>query len=213
MAVLNKLSIAAASTAAFLTLGTFSIDSAQAALFKFNFESEDVNGYFVYDTSVPASRDVPIVAEYVGAITEYKLDLGEKGLYEGTLGNPIVFLVRQGDGGITAPETDDFILEATAEQRGTEFALVTYFSYPKDTFGRSLALPTTIPDTATIKVYPYVNFPDSIGELVLTGTVKTEIEKIPESGSSAAFLGVAGWLMLRRRQHQKNLTAKDRLQA
>ncbi|NMG09905.1 PEP-CTERM sorting domain-containing protein [Brasilonema sp. UFV-L1] len=208
MALLQKLSLAAVtSAAAFLTLGTFGVDSAQAALFKYSFEGEGVNGYVVYDDSTEGTQDSPTSTIYYDAVREYKIDLGDQGVFQGTTANAVVFLVRQGSG-ITAPETDDFLLEVRASQREpqSEYALLSYFSYPIGTFGGSRELPTTVPSTATINIYPNVNFPNSIGNRLFTGTIRTQIEKVPEPASVSALLGVGAWLIFRRRQRRQTLS-------
>ncbi|WP_017317775.1 PEP-CTERM sorting domain-containing protein [Mastigocladopsis repens] len=208
MALLNKLSLAAVTSAvAFLTLGTFATDPAQAALFKYSFEGDGASGYFIYDDSTEGTEDSPTSTVYYDAVQEYKIDLGDEGVFQGTTANAIVFLVRQGNG-ITAPETDDFLLEVRASQRDSEYALLSYFSYPTGTFEESRDLPTSVPTTATVSIYPNADFPNSIGETAFTGTVTTRIEKIPEPASVSALLGVGvgTCFILRRRQRRQTLS-------
>lgn len=200
MALLNKFSLAAISSAAALLASvTLNINTAQAALYKFIFTGKDANGYFTYDDTAVGTPDSPNSTVYYEGGYDYKFDLGDKGIFQGTVGNPIVFLPRQADG-ITAPETDDFLWEVRASQRqpASEFAFLSYFHYPKGSFEGSTALRTKVPSTAILDVYPNVDFPNSIGNLLYTGTVQTRIEKIPEPASWAAFLAVGAWFIFRR---------------
>jgi hypothetical protein len=209
---LNKLSLTAisSSTAALLMSVTLSIEPAQAALYKFSFEGEGVNGYFTYDDTAIGTSDSPnssVYNLYFEGGYDYKFDLGEKGVFQGTIGNPIVFLPRQEDGIITAPETDDFLWEVRASQREPEssFAFVSYFHYPKGSFNGSSAIRTTVPSTAILDVYPNVDFPNSIGNLLYTGTVQTRIERVFEPGFLPGLLGVGAYFIFRRRQRQGKL--------
>jgi hypothetical protein len=211
MALLKKLSIAAVTSAAtFLTLAGFSSDTAQAALLKYSFEGNSASGYFIYDDSTQGTQDSPISTIYFDAVRDYRIDLGNKGVYQGKTANALVFLVRQGNG-ITAPETDDFVLEVRAIQRESQFALLNYFHYPKGTFGESQSLPLTVPSTATVDIYPNVDFPNSIGDKAFTGTVQTRIEKVPESASVYALLaiGAVGTWIVYRRQHRQVTSMSD----
>ncbi|WP_335230205.1 PEP-CTERM sorting domain-containing protein [Nostoc sp.] len=201
MALLNQLSLPAISSVVALVMSaTLNIDTAQAALYKFSFEGEGVNGYFTYDDTTIGFANSPNATGYFEGGYDYKFDLGEKGVFQGTIGNPIVFLPRREDG-ITAPETDDFLWEVLASQRepASPFAFVNYFHYPKGSFGGSTAIRTTVPSTAILDVYPNVDFPNSIGNLLYTGTVQTRIEKVPEPALLPALLGVGAWFIFRRR--------------
>ncbi|MEH2284366.1 MAG: PEP-CTERM sorting domain-containing protein [Nostoc sp.] len=207
MALLNKLSLAAISSAAALLVSvTLNIDTAQAALFKFSFEGEGVNGYFTYDDTAIGTPNSPNSTSYYDGGYDYKFDLGEKGVFQGTVGNPIVFLPRTEDG-VPYPETDDFLWEVRAVQRqpASEFAFVNYFHYPKGTFGGSTAIRTTVPSTATLDVYPNLDFPKTRGNLLYSGTVQTRIERVPEPALLPALLGVGAWFIFRRRQRQGEL--------
>ncbi|MCF2146193.1 PEP-CTERM sorting domain-containing protein [Desmonostoc muscorum LEGE 12446] len=211
MALLNKLSLPAISSAAALLMSvTLNIDNAQAALYRFSFEGEGVNGYFTYNDTTIGFADSPNATGYFEAGYDYKFDLGEKGVFEGTIGNPIVFLPRLEDG-VTAPETDDFLWEVLPFQRqpASELAFVSYFHYPKGSFEGSTAIRTTVPSTAILDVYPNVDFPNSIGNLLYTGTVQTRIEKIPEPALLPALLGVGAWFIFRRRQRHGKLLDMD----
>ncbi|MEH2210487.1 PEP-CTERM sorting domain-containing protein [Nostoc sp.] len=201
MALLNKLSLSAIPSAAALLMSvTLNVNPAQA-LYKFSFEGEGANGYFTYDDTTIGTPNSPNATTYLEGGYDYKFDLGEKGVFRGTVGNPIVFLPRLEDG-ITAPETDDFLWEVRAPQRepASPFALVNYFHYPKGSFEGSTAIRTTVPGTAILDVYPNVDFPNSIGNLLYTGTVQTRIEKVPEPALLPALLGVGAWFIFRRRQ-------------
>lgn len=201
MALLSKLAIAAAiSAAALLAVETVGQASAQAALFKFSFEGEGANGYFIYDTSTPPDPfyiPIPNTEVYRGAVTEYKIDLGEKGVFQGRTGDTIVFFPRA-ESGIIGPEIDVLQLEVRGPDREppSQFTLLNIFDYPKDSFGGSSALPTSVPSTATLNTYPYVAFPTTLGELAFKGTVDTRIEKVSELVSCFAFFAGIAWLIL-----------------
>ncbi|MEC4818811.1 MAG: hypothetical protein SAK29_36885 [Scytonema sp. PMC 1069.18] len=202
MALLNRLlKVTLNSAVVCLTLTAIKTDPVQAALFKFNFISEEANGYFVYDTSVSAFSDRPGLAAYLDAVVEYKIDLGERGLFQGSVGTPIVFLLRE-EYTPELPESDGLELEVRGSDREpqSEFTFLSYFYYPKSSFGESIALPNTVPNTARLEVYPNVNFPITRGESAFIGTVQTKIEKIPESVSVFALLGVSAWFTLTNRQ-------------
>ncbi|MUG91039.1 PEP-CTERM sorting domain-containing protein [Scytonema sp. UIC 10036] len=202
---LNKLSIAAVNSAAtLLALVAFSTNSAQAALFKFSFTSEEANGYFIYDDSIPGDSPLsPNSTAYNGAVREYKIDVKEKGVFEGTNATTIIFLPRREDG-IEAPETDDFLLEERAVDREPQspYALVVYFHYPKGTFGESTNIPTAIPDIAFAEIFPNVDFPNTIGEAAYRGNVQTRIERVPEPALISALLGIGAWFTLRRSRYK-----------
>ncbi|MDZ8089899.1 MAG: PEP-CTERM sorting domain-containing protein [Nostoc sp. DedQUE12b] len=211
MSVLNKFLLPAISSAVALLVSVIlNIDPAQAALLKFIFEGEGVNGYFTYDDSaIGRSPYTPNATAYPDGGYDYKFDFGEKGVFEGSVGNPIIFLARAEDG-IPYPDTDDFIWEVRAFQRqpASEFAFVSYFHYPEDTFGGSTAIRTTVPSTAILDVYPNVDPSASRGDLLYTGTVRTRIEKVPEPTFLPALLGVGTWFLFRR-QCRPLLSAKD----
>ncbi|MEA5602794.1 hypothetical protein [Nostoc sp. UHCC 0252] len=211
MALLDKFSLPViSSAAAFLVSIILNIDTAQAALYRFSFEGEGVNGYFTYDDTAIGTPDSPKSTLYFEGGYDYKFDFGEKGVFQGTVGNPIVFLPRQEDG-LTSPDTDDFIWEVRANQRqpASEFALLNYFHYPKGTFGESTAIRTTVPSTAILDVYPNADFPNSIGNLLYTGTVQTRIERVFEPGLLPALLGVGAYFIFCRRQRQGKLIDID----
>jgi hypothetical protein len=215
MALLNKLSIAAASTAAFLTLGTFGIDPAQAALFKFSLSSEEANGYFIYETDSapdPQYDSTPNSDVYRGAIKEYKFDLGDKGIYEGNTADPIVFLARnQYDSNVPIDkESDIFTFEVRGFDRKPEsaFSFLAEFYYPKDTFEGSTELPTSVPSSVRVEIHPNVQVPDR-GEPAYIGFVQTRIEKVPEPRLLPALLGVGAWFIFRRHQRQQLLSLQD----
>ncbi|MEH2024986.1 PEP-CTERM sorting domain-containing protein [Nostoc sp.] len=205
MALLNKFSIASAiSVAAFLGLGTVGINPAQAALFKFTFEGEGANGYFIYDDStVSNTTSTPNLGEYYGAVKDYKVDLGEKGVFQGSVADTLVFLNRVGSG-LPDPEQDEFILFVKESDRvpKSEFSISTRFIYPKNALG-SYDLVTTVPGTAELKAFPFVDFINrNFGDSVFEGTVQTRIEKVPEPALLPALLGVGAWFIFRRRPRQ-----------
>ncbi|MBD2500525.1 PEP-CTERM sorting domain-containing protein [Anabaena azotica] len=204
MNLLTKVSLSAICSATALFVGVTShINTAQAALYKFSFEGEGVNGYFTYDSNAVGTPVSSNSTAYYGGGYDYKFDLGEFGVFEGSVGNPIVFLPRREDG-IRAPETDDFEWEVRAVQRqpASQYTFVAYFHYPKGSFGGSTAIRTTVPTTAVLDVYPNVDFPNSIGNLLYSGTVQTRIEKVPEPTLLPALLGVGAWFLLRRQRQR-----------
>ncbi|MUG91040.1 PEP-CTERM sorting domain-containing protein [Scytonema sp. UIC 10036] len=201
MVLLNKLSsLALTSTLTFLALAASSVNSAEAALFKFSFTSEEANGYFIYDDSIQGTVLSPNSTAYYGAVREYQINSGN-GVFEGTNAAAIVFLPRQEDG-ILAPETDDFLLQESAVEREpqSEFALVSYFHYPKGTFSGSTEIRTSVPSTAQAEIFPNVDFPNTLGEVVFRGNVQTRIERVPEPALIFALLGVSVWFLVSRRQ-------------
>lgn len=209
MAVHKRLFVAAASAATFLAVGTTAIASAEAALFKFSFESDEVNGYIIYDDSAEGFSQTPgETAAYIGA-AEYRIDLGDKGVIEGKNGTPIIYLVRTTAENPSLPvspenESDVLLLEVRGEDREpeSEYTLLADFYFPKGSFGDSTALPTSVPSSATAEIYPNVLFPDR-GEAAYIGIVQTRIEKVPEPLSVSALLGVGACFLIRsRRQRQ-----------
>ena len=219
MALLNKFSMASAlSVAAVLALGTVGINPAQAALFKFTFEGEGANGEFIFDDSAnkiePLGPNFPL-AEYDGSVENYSVNAGGI-LAQGTKGSQqdihdearnIVYLGRAGNLGYDGA-VDDFILYVPPAARGQQYGLSIRFSYPEATFSDSVALLTSVPDTARLRVYPYWDFPNTTGDYAFEGTVKTKIEKIPEPASVSALLGMSAWFIFRRQRRQL-LSAQD----
>ncbi|MGH8001866.1 MAG: PEP-CTERM sorting domain-containing protein [Brasilonema sp.] len=211
MTLLKKLSMAAVTTAtAFLALGTFVTDAAQAALFKYSFSSEGANGYFVYDTDTapnPEYDSTPNSDVYNGAVVDYKVDLGENGVYEGKTGDAIVYFLRS-DVNPDIPteyESDAFELQIPGAQAGTN--ILVDFYYQKGALGGSTELLTSVPTaSALIDVKPFSTDGtdrEARGESVFRGDATTKIEKIPEPTSSVALLGAGAVFILRRRQRQK----------
>ncbi|MEA5602793.1 PEP-CTERM sorting domain-containing protein [Nostoc sp. UHCC 0252] len=219
MALLKKLSFSAISSAAALLASvTLNINTAEAALFKFTFEAEGANGYFIYDDSAeklePLGSDFPL-AEYDGSVEQYSINVGDI-VAEGTKGSQqdikdearnIVYLSRAGNLGYDGA-VDDFILYIPPAARGEEYGLSIRFSYPEGTFSDSVAIRTSVSDTATLKVYPYWDFPNTTGDYTFQGTVKTKIEQIPEPAPVSALLGVGAWFIFRRQRRQL-LSAQD----
>ncbi|OYE05601.1 hypothetical protein CDG79_06535 [Nostoc sp. 'Peltigera membranacea cyanobiont' 232] len=213
MTLLNKFSISSAiSVAVFLVLGTVGTNPAQAALFKFTFEGEGANGYFIYDDSAnkiePLGANFPL-AEYDGSVEKYSVNAGGilaqgiKGLQQDIHDEArnIVYLGRAGNLGYD-DTVDDFILYVPPAARGQQYGLSIRFTYPEGTFSDSVALRTGVPDTARLRVYPYWDFPNTTGDYTFEGTVKTKIEKIPEPESVSALLGVSAWFLFRRQRRQ-----------
>lgn len=210
MGLLQKLSMAVVtSSAALLALGTLSMNAAEAALLKFTFESEEVNGYFIYETDTPPDPeydDTPNSDVYRRAVKEYRFDLGEKGVYEGSSADPIVYLARnEYDPNVPVEsEADIFLFEVRGFDREpeSEFSFLADFYYPKGTFGESTALPTTVPSSVRVEIYPNVQVPDR-GEAAYIGFVETRIEKVPEPASVSALLGVGAWFIYSRHRRRQ----------
>lgn len=219
MVLLNKFLInTAISVATILALGTAGIRTAQAALFKFTFEGEGAKGEFIFDDSVeriePLGSDFPL-AEYDGSVVSYSISVGDI-VAQGTRGSQqdihdearnIVYLGRAGNLGYDG-DFDDFILYVPPAARGEQYGLSVRFSYPGGSFADSVDIRTSVPSTATIRVYPYWDFPITTGDYTFEGTVTTRIEKVPESTSVSALLAVGGWLIIRR-QRRKLLSAQS----
>ncbi|MEH2160734.1 MAG: PEP-CTERM sorting domain-containing protein [Nostoc sp.] len=219
MGVLNKFSLPAiSSTTALLLSVTLNINIAEAALFKFTFEGEGANGYFIYDDSAkklePLGSNFPL-AEYDGSVENYSLNAGGI-IAQGTKGSQqdihdearnIVYLGRAGNLGYD-DTIDDFILYVPPAASGRQYGLSIRFTYPEGTFSDSVAIRTSVPDTARLRVYPYWDFPNTTGDYTFQGTVKTKIEQIPEPASVSALLGVSAWFIFRRQRRQL-LSAQD----
>lgn len=218
MALLNKLLVAAtASAAALFTLVTMGTAPAQAALFKFSFEGDGANGYFIYDDTVQAN-DPPratidpasSIGEYDDSIKDYYLNLGGDNVYQGDIADSIVYL-RRGPDALTPAEqadpVDDFIFFIPADSdpndqiSGNSLSLI--FMYPEGSFGSSIEQLESVPNTATALLYPNVDFGTGLGSREYEGTVRTRIEKVPEPASLSALLGVGAWFVLRRRQRRQ----------
>lgn len=212
MALLSKLSVAIG-ISALLALGTVGIKPAQAALFKFTFEGEGASGEFIFDDSTnkiePLGPDFPL-AEYDGSVEQYSINAGgivaegSKGLQQDIHDEArnIVYLGRASNIYGYDGEVDDFILYVPPASRGEQYGLSVRFSYPEGTFSDSVALRTSVPDTARLRIYPYWDFPNTTGDSTFDGTVKTKIEKIPEPASIFALLGVGVWFIFRRQRRQ-----------
>lgn len=215
MGLFNRLLIAA-STAA-LVIGAVGLTPAKAALYKFTFEGEGANGYFIYDDSTPSSpTTTPNLGEYFGAVKEYKIDVGDLGVYEGSVADVLLFLNREGSG-LSDPEEDLFILFVRGSDREPEsnYSISARFIYPKNALG-SYDLLTSVPSTATFNLLPYIQFDGentNFGPTVFSGPVQTRITKVPEPASAAALLVAGTWFILRRpRQKTKLQTCNVNLQ-
>jgi hypothetical protein len=193
----NKYSITTVASIATFVVGINSVP-AEAAQFKYIFEGDGVSGYFIYDDSVPNTpTTTPNLGEYFGGVTEYKIDLGEKAIYQGSKADNIVFLNRV-ESGLSDLEQDEFILFVRNSDREpqSEYSISTRFIYPKDTLGAT-NLPITVPTTAELKVFPFVDFiGQNFGSSVYEGTVKTRIEKVPEPDALVALLALGATFAL-----------------
>lgn len=190
----------AISFAVLLVQGTVNITSAQAAMYKFTFNGEGVDGYMIYDDSAKGETKSPYMTQYYGGGRDYKIDLGEKGVFEGTVSNAVVMLARKEDKTLAKIKAehdkaygkeekrqdfepkDLFLLQVRSFERQpkSKYSLVSYFKYPVETFHGSTELPTSFPNSAEVEIFPEVNFPRTLGEALFKGQVKTNIEKISD---------------------------------
>ncbi|QLE51801.1 hypothetical protein FD724_29625 [Nostoc sp. C057] len=186
--------------AIFLFQGTISTSSAQAATYKFTFTGEKANGYFIYDTAAKGETKSPYMTQYYGGGRDYKVDLGDKGLFQGTVSNAIVFLPREEDKVLAKIRAqhdkqygkddeynvllpaDLFLLQVRNFERQpkSSYSLVSYFKYPQETFNGSTRLPTEVPLNAEIEVFSKVDFPKTLGKALVKASVQTKIEKISD---------------------------------
>ncbi len=186
--------------AVFLFQGTITTSAAQAATYKFTFTGEEANGYFIYDSAAKGEKKSPYMTQYYGGGRDYKVDLGDKGLFEGKVSNAIVFLARQEDKVLTKIRAqhdkqygkddehdvllpaDLFLLQVRNFERQpkSNYSLVSYFKYPQEVLNGSTKLPTDVPLNAEIEVFPKVDFPKTLGKALLKAPVQTKIEKISD---------------------------------
>ncbi|MEC4818810.1 MAG: hypothetical protein SAK29_36880 [Scytonema sp. PMC 1069.18] len=203
MVLFNKYSVATVASITTIVMG-ISTTPAEAAQFRYIFEGEGASGYFIYDDSTPNTpTNTPNLGEYFGAVTEYKIDLGQKAIYQGSKADNIVFLNRDGSG-VPDPEQDEFILFVRNSDRKpeSEYSISTRFIYPKDTLG-STDIPSIVPSIAELKVFPFVDFiGQNFGSSVFEGTVKTKIEKIPEPALLIGLLAFGANCIFRRQYHK-----------
>ncbi|MUG91041.1 PEP-CTERM sorting domain-containing protein [Scytonema sp. UIC 10036] len=216
MAFLKKFSLTAVSSlATFLALSNVSINPAEAALFKFSFEGDGANGYFIFDDS--AQKIEPIgsgyLGEYDGSVQEYAVNFygqiveqGFKGLQKDIHdeARTIVYLARPENIGFDGSSLDDFILYVPPASRGQQYGLSLRFSYPEGTFSNSIDQPKTLPNTARVRAYPYWDFPNTTGNYTFDGIVRTRLEKIPEPASVVGLLVLSvGFIFHRCRQSRQ----------
>ncbi|MBD2522521.1 hypothetical protein [Nostoc sp. FACHB-133] len=186
--------------AVFLFQGTISTSTAQAATYKFTFTGEEANGYFIYDTAAKGETKSPYMTQYYGGGRDYKVDLGDKGLFQGTVSNAIVFLPREEDKVLAKIRAqhdkqygkddehnvllpaDLFLLQVRNFERQpkSSYSLVSYFKYPQETFNGSTRLPIEVPLKAEIEVFSKVDFPKTLGKALVKAPVQTKIEKISD---------------------------------
>jgi hypothetical protein len=186
--------------AVFLFQGTITTSTAQAATYKFTFTGEEANGYFIYDTAAKGEKKSPYMTQYYGGGRDYKVDLGDKGLFQGTVSNAIVFLPREEDKVLAKIRAqhdkqygkddehnvllpaDLFLLQVRSFERQpkSNYSFVSYFKYPEEAFNGSTKLPTDIPLNAEIEVFPKVDFPKTLGKAIVKASVQTKIEKISD---------------------------------
>ncbi len=189
--------------AVFLFQGAINTSPAEAAIYKFKFTGEEVNGYFIYNDTTEPNKNAPFkspfLTAYYGGVTDFKVDVGEKGNFAGQKSNIIVFLPRMkqddlltklknqhdekyGDDTYDVTSPADFILLQvySYERTDSPYTFVSYFKYPEGAFNGSVKTPKKVPDTAEIAIFPNVDFPKTLGEPLLISQVKTEIEKVSD---------------------------------
>ena len=192
--------VVAISFVVFLAQGTVNTAPAQAAMYKFTFNGEGIDGYMIYDDSAKGETKSPYMTQYYGGGRDYKIDLDDKGVFQGTVSNAVVFLARQEDKTLSKIKAehdktygkdkkrnvlepkDLFLLQVRSFERQpkSKYSLVSYFKYPIETFHGSTELPTSFPSSAEVEIFPKVNFPRTLGEPVFKGQVQTKIEKISD---------------------------------
>lgn len=173
---------------------------AEAATYKFTFTGAEANGYFIYDTAAKGETKSPYMTQYYGGGRDYQVDLGEKGVFAGTVSNAIVFLAREEDKVLAKIRAqhdkqygkddehnvllpaDLFLLQVRSFERQpkSNYSLVSYFKYPIESFNGSTKLPTNVPLNAEIEVFPKVDFPKTLGKAIVKAPVQTKIEKISD---------------------------------
>ena len=179
---------------------TISISPAAAATYKFSFAGEGINGHMIFDSEAKGKTKSPYMTQYYGGGRDYKIDLGDKGQFQGPVSNAIVFLARKEDKmlakirakhdkvygkdekhDVLEPK-DLFLLQVRSFERKprSNYSLVSYFKYPTGTFQGSTKLPTTVPTNAEVEIFPKVKFPITLGEPVFNGSVQTKIEKLSD---------------------------------
>ena len=89
--------VVAISFAVLLVQGTVNAAPAQAAMYKFTFNGEGVDGYMIYDDSAKGEKKSPYMTQYYGGGRDYKINLGDKGVFDGTVSNAVVMLARKED--------------------------------------------------------------------------------------------------------------------
>ncbi|MDJ0687209.1 MAG: hypothetical protein QNJ41_01750 [Xenococcaceae cyanobacterium MO_188.B32] len=212
----KKLSLVAfISIAVFLIQGIVNTPSARADLYKFSFNNNRVNGYFVFDDSIPGKVFVRpdlfnnAFNEYDASVVEYNINIEDEIVEKGSK-NPdttiddhdrartIVNRVRpefvpifyKADPNITldGSNEDEFVLFIPKNERQSELSLTIRFRYPPEIFSDSLAQPKIVPSKALMSVHPYWNFPKSMGPVEFEQEVNTSIEKIDEPLAPVALL-------------------------
>ncbi|WP_017317773.1 hypothetical protein [Mastigocladopsis repens] len=225
MGLLQKVSLVASASIAAFAVGMVAATPAQAALFKFSFEGEGASGYFIFDDTtekiIPEGQpSTELSWEYYASVVEYSVSIdgsegqiteqGQKGSQtdETNEARNVVYLSRPESSGYEGTNVDDFILFIPKALRGGQYGLSVRFSYPEGTLSSEGDLPTSVPSTATLKAYPYWDFPVTTGYSTFSGTVTTRLEKIPEPASSLALLVMGGALFIFCRQSKQVIPLK-----
>ncbi len=181
--------------AIFLIQGIMINLPAHAALHKFNFNGDKVNGYFIFDDSIKGGAPIrpDMLSEYYASVPEYNLNIEDE-ISEHGFQSPertthdeartIVSLLRpelvkaSPNLSSDSPQDDEFILFVPKVARKSKYALSVRFRYPQNTFNNSVAQPKNVPNQALISVHPYWNFPITMGPVKFEETVQTEIEDV-----------------------------------
>ena len=205
----KKLSlIATIAIAIFLGQAVINPAPAQATPYKFSFNSDRANGYFIFDDSAPKlphpiRPDVPIT-QYLGSVLEYNVDFAENIVEQGAK-NPAIALKDNPKTVIYLMDSEIIKLAYADEQfpdierqllpqdsegwdelaffipgpaRQSPLSMVVRFRYPEGAFSGSTAQPTEVPSKALALVFPKYDFPKTMGELGFEEEVQTSIEKL-----------------------------------
>jgi len=132
---------------------------------------------------------------------------GQKGLQSDPTNEArnIVYLSRPESLGYEGNNEDDFIFFIPKAARGQKYGLSVRFSYPEGTLSPVGDLPTSLPNTARVRAYPYWDFPNTTGYYTFEGTVTTKLERIPEPKSLLALLTVGGVMLIFYRRQRSQL--------
>ncbi|MDJ0736253.1 MAG: hypothetical protein QNJ47_19685 [Nostocaceae cyanobacterium] len=168
---------------------------AHAALHKFNFHGDKVNGYFIFDDSIRGGAPIrpDMLREYDNSVVKYAVNIEDKISEHGSQtpkrknhdeARTIVTLLRpelvKASPNLPkdSPQDDEFILFLPKVARQSKYALSVRFRYPANTFQNSVAQPKNVPNQALMSVHPYWDFPRTMGPVKFEKPVETAIEDI-----------------------------------